>query len=334
MKISASIYSDKKRPLKDVVLDLVAHQVDLLHVDCNDDVSVFEDIKKIRTWCDLPIDLHIITPYPSKYRDLIRDIPVEYVTFQYEDLQEKIEFPSNFSGKKGLAVITPTDISVFQEYEDFDFILVMATIPGQSGGVFDTFNFSKIRKFKKLYPAKSVHVDGGVNGEVSFILRNMGVSSSVSGSYLFNGPSIGHALMNLTKRNVESQFVLRDFMIPLEESPVIHLKELSFEHVLETIEKGKLGFALVVKENNEYVGLVSNADVRKSLLNSIDDLTNLNVTSMINTDSVEIQERATVNDMLQLIKKYAFPITYLPVLDEAKNAVGIVTFVNLIRGEI
>ena len=334
MKISASIYSDKKRPLKDVVLDLVAHQVDLLHVDCNDDVSVFEDIKKIRTWCDLPIDLHIITPYPSKYRDLIRDIPVEYVTFQYEDLQEKIEFPSNFSGKKGLAVITPTDISVFQEYEDFDFILVMATIPGQSGGVFDTFNFSKIRKFKKIYPAKSIHVDGGVNGEVSFILRNMGVSSSVSGSYLFNGPSIGHALMNLTKRNVESQFVLRDFMIPLAESPVIHESNLSFKNILETIEKGKLGFAIVVRENNEYVGLVSNADVRKSLLNSIDDLTNLNVTSMINTDSVEIQERATVNDMLQLIKKYPFPITYLPVLDEAKNAVGIVTFVNLIRGEI
>lgn len=334
MKISASIYSDKKRPLKDVVLDLVAHQVDLLHVDCNDDVSVFEDIKKIRTWCDLPIDLHIITPYPSKYKDLIRDNPVEYVTFQYEDLKEKIEFPSNFTGKKGLAVITPTDVAVFQEYEDFDFILVMATIPGQSGGVFDTFNFSKIRDFKKMYPTKSIHVDGGVNGEVSFILRNMGVSSSVSGSYLFNGPSIGHALMNLTKRNVESQFVLRDFMIPLAETPVIQESNLTFKIILETIEKGKLGFALVVRENNEFVGLVSNADVRKSLLNSIDDLTNLNVTSMINKDSVGIQEKATVNEMLQLIKKYAFPITYLPVLDEAQKAVGIVTFVNLIRGEI
>ena len=334
MKISASIYSDKKRPLKDVVLDLVAHQVDLLHVDCNDDVSVFEDIKKIRTWCELPIDLHIITPYPSKYKNLIRDNPVEYVTFQYEDLKEKIEFPSNFTGKKGLAVITPTDVAVFQEYEDFDFILVMATIPGQSGGVFDTFNFSKIRKFKKIYPAKSVHVDGGVNGEVSFILRNMGVSSSVSGSYLFNGPSIGHALMNLTKRNVESQFVLRDFMIPLAETPVIHENYLTFKHVLETIEKGKLGFALVVRENNEYVGLVSNADVRKALLHSIHDLSSLNVSTMINTASVGIQDTATVNEMLQLIKKYAFPITYLPVLDEAKKAVGIVTFVNLIRGEI
>lgn len=334
MKISASIYSDKKRPLKDVIFDLQAHQVDLLHVDCNDDVSVFEDIKNIKTWCDLPIDLHIITPYPSKYKDLLRENPVEYVTFQYEDLKEKIELPSNFKGKKGLAVITPTDVSVFQEYEDFDFILVMATIPGQSGGIFDTFNFSKIRKFKKLYPAKSIHVDGGVNGEVSFILRNMGVSSSVSGSYLFNGPSIGHALMNLTKRNVESQFVLSDFMIPLEESPVIDLKDLSFKHVLETIEKGKLGFALVVKENNEYVGLVSNADVRKTLLHSINDLSNLDVSMMINTASVGIQETATVNDMLQLIKKYAFPITYLPVLNEGLNAVGIVTFVNLIRGEI
>jgi len=334
MKISASIYSDKKRPLKDVVLDLVAHQVDLLHVDCNDDISVFEDIKNIRTWCDLPIDLHIITPYPSKYLDLIRDNPVEYVTFQYENLQEKITLPSNFTGKKGLAVITPTDVTVFEAYEEFDFILVMATIPGQSGGVFDTFNFSKIRKFKKMYPAKSVHVDGGVNGEVSFILRNMGVSSSVSGSYLFNGPSVGHALMNLTKRNVESQFVLRDFMIPLAEAPVIHETNLSFKHVLETIETGKLGFTLVVRETNEYVGLISNADVRKALLHSIDDLSNLHVTNMINRSSIGIKETATVNDMLQLIKKYAFPITYLPVLDETNNAVGIVTFVNLIRGEL
>ena len=334
MKISASIYSDKKRPLKEVILDLVAHQVDLLHVDCNDDVSVFEDIKQIRTWCDLPIDLHIITPYPSKYFDLLRDNPVEYVTFQYEDLKEKIELPTYVTGKKGLAVITPTDVSVFKEYENFDFILVMATIPGQSGGVFDTFNFSKIRKFKKLYPSKSIHVDGGVNGEVSFILRNMGVSSSVSGSYLFNGPSIGHALMNLTKRNVESHFVLRDFMIPIDESPILQEKDLSFKHVLESIEKGKLGFTLVVRENNEYVGLVSNADVRKALLHGIHDLSNLNVQQMINTSSVGILETATVNEMLQLIKKYAFPITYLPVLNEANNAVGIVTFVNLIRGEI
>ena len=128
--------------------------------------------------------------------------------------------------------------------------------------------------------------------------------------------------------------MLRDFMVPLDESPVIYEKHLSFKHVLETIEKGKLGFTLVVKDSNEYVGLISNADVRKALLHSMHDLANIDVSKMINTASVGIQETATVNEMLQLIKNYAFPITYLPVLNEAKNAVGIVTFVNLIRGEI
>ena len=45
MKISASIYSDKKRALNEVIADLVEHQVDLLHVDCNDDLTVFDGQK-------------------------------------------------------------------------------------------------------------------------------------------------------------------------------------------------------------------------------------------------------------------------------------------------
>ena len=172
MKISASIYSDKLRSLKEVIEDLVQHQVELLHVDCNDDMSVFEDIKQIRQWCDLPIDLHIITPDPNKYYDLLRENPVEYITFQFEDLQVPLKIPSDIKGKKGLAVITPTPVSVFESFINFDFILIMATIPGQSGGKFDAINFTKIRQFRKQFPEKSIHVDGGVNGEVSFILRN------------------------------------------------------------------------------------------------------------------------------------------------------------------
>ena len=53
MKISASIYSDKKRPLNAVINDLVDHQIEVLHVDCNDDLSVFDDIKNIREWCTI-----------------------------------------------------------------------------------------------------------------------------------------------------------------------------------------------------------------------------------------------------------------------------------------
>ena len=334
MKISASIYSDKIRPLADVIKDLEDHQVDLLHVDCNDDLSVFEDIAKIRTWTSIPIDLHIITNDASKYYDLLRKHPVEYLTFQYEDLEGELEIPSDIQGKKGLAVITPTSIEVFDKFQDFDFILIMATIPGQSGGKFDAVNFSKIRQFRKQFPEKSIHVDGGVNGEVSFILRNMGVSSSVSGSYLFNAPSIGHALMNLTKRDVESSFEVKDFMIPLSECPVVFEEKLDLAAVLNSIEKGGLGFCLVIDENENFKGLISNADIRKGMLAHLDDLNTINPIELVNRKPVSVNSTSTVFEMLQLIKLCNFPIMYLPVLENNGKSVGIVNFVNLIKAEL
>ncbi len=334
MKISGSIYSDKKRPLEVVIQDLVQHQVELLHVDCNDDLSVFKDIKLIRSLCDLPIDLHIITEDPNKYYELLRENPVEYLTFQYEDLKVPLKIPNDITGKKGLAVITPTPITVFEDYYDYDFILIMATIPGQSGGKFDAINFTKIRQFRKQFPQKSIHVDGGVNGEVSFILRNMGVSSSVSGSYLFNGPSIGHALMNLTKREMNSEFQIKDFMIPLSECPVVYLNELTLSSILLSIEKGNMGFCLVVDENDLFKGLVSNADVRRGMIKNLGDLNKINAEELVNKTPTTIEEEDTVLAMLKLIKKCSFPIMYLPVLNKDRKSAGIVNFTNLIKAEI
>jgi pentose-5-phosphate-3-epimerase len=333
MKISGSIYSDKNRSLKETILDLEAHQVDLLHVDCNDDLSVFDDIAQIRTWCDMPIDLHIITETPEKYFDYLRKHPVEYVTFQYEQLKEPLKIPADIKGEKGLAVITPTPVSAFDEYTDFDFILFMATIPGQSGGVFDPENFRKIRNFKKKYPNKNVHVDGGVNGEVSFILRNMGVHSSVSGSFLFKGASVGHALMDLTKRAIQSQFKIKDFMIPLEECPVVKYETITFKKVLEAIDYGKLGFTLIEK-NDKFEGIISNADVRKAMIKNFEDIAGLEVTEMINHNPITIDAEANVDDMLNLVRKQSFPVMYLPVINSNNKTEGIVTFVNLIKGEI
>lgn len=334
MKISASIYSDKKRSLQEVILDLENHHVELLHVDCNDDLSVFEDIRQIRQWTKIPIDLHIITEEPEKFFPYLIEHPVEYLTFQYENLKQKLQIPQQITARKGLAIITPTPVSVFDEYADFDFILIMATIPGQSGGVFDALNFGKIRSFKKHYPSKSVHVDGGVNGEVSFILRNMGVSASVSGSYLFQAASIGHALMNLTNRAIDSTYHIRDFMIPFAECPKVHEDELNFLNILESIENGQIGFTMVVGANDVFLGIISNADVRKGLIKNIGDLAHIQPETLVNRKALTLNENQTVVEMLQQTKRANFPVTYFPVVNNEQKAVGIVTFVNLIKGEL
>lgn len=333
MKISASIYSDKNRGLEQTINDLVAHQVDMLHVDCNDDPKVFEDIAQIRKWCSIPIDLHIISETPEVYFDLLRKTPVEYVTFQYEQLPKGFEMPSDISGEKGLAIITPTDVDVFSMFENFDFLLLMATIPGQSGGVFAKENFSKIRQFKKMYPLKKVHVDGGVNGEVSFLLRNMGVRASVSGSFLFKAPSVGQALLDLTKRDIESTFKVVDFMVAREECPILKLSDLDLKAALQSIEDGKFGFT-IIEDNNEFKGIISNADIRRALLRNFDKLPIIDAVELLNENPITIDESATVNDMLQLVKQFAFPIMYLPVVDNNGKISGCITFLDLVKGEV
>lgn len=336
MKISASIYSDKENNLLETIQDLNESHVDYIHVDCNDNLNVFADIEVIQRNSHIPIDLHIITSDARRFYPALERFDIDFVTFQYEDLlDKKLLIPKDFTGQLGLAITSDTPVSVFSSYaDDFDFILLMATVPGQSGGKFDPVNFRKIREFRKLFPGKKIHVDGGVNAEVSFILRNMGVDASVSGSYLFNAANINTALLNLKLNETESHFLVQDFMRSLQESPVVYEHELSLKTALETMASGKLGFVMVLGEDNKLRGIIGNADVRNGLLNHIHDLNDLHVAELINRNPISVKDSFTVYQLLRFIKKEPRPVIYLPVVNEQGQAVGSVNFLNLIKGEL
>ena len=333
MKISASIYSTTA-DLKKVVCDLDNHRIDMFHVDCNDDTNVFDDIKNIRKWSKTPIDLHIISKTPEKYFPLLEKNPCDFITFQHEDLIGKLEIPSYIKGKLGLAITAASEIDAFEQYAGrFDFILMMATIPGKSGGAFNKDIFRKIRLFKKRFPEKRIHVDGGVNGEVSFILRNMGVYASVSGSFLLKAESIGFALLNLKTLENESHFQVKDFMMSGDEVPVLMPENRSFENVLRNIEQYQMGFTILVDNKNNLEGIISNADVRKGLLNNINTLSAITEIDITNRTPITVNENATVVELIRLIKSKKFPITYLPVVNDTNKLVGALTFFNLVKGE-
>ncbi|MCG8575569.1 MAG: CBS domain-containing protein [Flavobacteriales bacterium] len=336
MKISASIYSDKGNDIQQTIQNLNDSHVDMIHVDCKDDLNVFADIEKIQASSVIPIDLHIITEKPQRFYSALENFDIEYVTFQYEDLEDKtLDIPKEFMGQLGLAITSGTDIGVFEAYkEDFDFILFMATIPGESGGKFDKSNFRRIREFQKRYPNKRVHVDGGVNAEVSFILRNMGVFASVSGSYLFNSANINTALLNLKLNEIESHFLVKDFMRDLNESPHQYANNLGLNRILEVMNDGKLGFTMILEEDGTFSGIIGNADLRKGLLNHMDDLNDVKVEEIINRSPITIRDDYTVYQLLRFIKKQSSPIVYLPVVNSEGKAVGTINFINLIKGEL
>lgn len=336
MKISASIYSNKGQGILETIKDLNDSHVDMIHVDCKDDLNVFFDIEKIQENSTIPIDLHIITTNPERFYPTLLNFDIDYVTFQYEDLESKsLNIPKEYTGEIGLAITSDTPISIFEEYKDaVDFILFMATVPGESGGKFDSKNFRKIREFQKAYPDKRVHVDGGVNAEVSFILRNMGVYASVSGSYLFNSTNIDQALLNLKLQEVESHFLVSDFMRDISESPHIKETDLTLENVLTSMNEGGLGFTMVLGENNHLKGIIGNADLRKGLLTHINDLNSLNMNEIINPNPLLVQGNYSVYQLLRFIKKESRTIMYLPVTNENGQAIGSINFMNLIKGEL
>lgn len=334
MKISASIYSNKEKDLTDLVEELDAYHVNFFHIDCLDNPDVFDDIATIRSISKTPIDLHLITPEPEKYFDLIVKHHIENVTFQYENLKNGLTIPDYVNANFGLAITSDTNIDVFERYSDTcSFILFMTTTPGMSGGEFNRQNFKKIREFRSQYPDKKIHVDGGINAELSFIMRNMGVNAAVIGSYLFKNNFIGSAMLNLKSDNVSSHYRIRDFMLEFDEIPVIYEDELSFENVLLSIDKFKMGFTHIADKEGYLLGIITNADVRKCLIKNIGNLNNINASDMINKNPAFIYEDDTVSDVLSYIKNLRFPVLFLPVVNGQKKITGTIKFNNLIKGE-
>ena len=335
MKISASIYSRQDQSLAETIRELDERAIDLFHIDCNDNPEIFSDVEIIRQISQKPIDLHLITPQPEQYFEAIQEHDIEYVTFQYENLNGHFSVPANIKSMLGLAITSDTDISVFEKYADqFDFILFMTTVPGKSGGIYNKENFRKIRQFRMKFPGKNIHVDGGVNAEVSFILRNMGVNVAVSGSYLFKTPQISDALLHLKNSEMQSHYQIKDFMQTLEESPYLKPDQRSLKDILYSIENYRIGFTMLIDNDMKLEGIISNADLRRGLIRHVDDdLNKIKIENITNHTPLSVNENSTVREMLRKVKQHKSPVSYLPVVDDENCLKGVVVFIYLVKGE-
>ena len=332
MKISASIYAQREKPLSEIVALLDGHGVDMLHIDCKDTPATFEDIATIKALTQTPIDLHIIAAEPEKYYKEIERLGIEYVSLQYEDMENLVVPPKIGNTKFGLAIKTDTPIDILEKAKGYDYVMLMCTTPGMSGGSFQRENFQRIIAIKNRFPHLHIQIDGGVNDEVAYILRLIGVQSAVSGSFLMNHYTIGSGMLSLYKEPAKGDYLVADYMTPLQYLPVLQERELSFEKVLKTIEDYKQGFVLITDHEGYLKAVISNADLRRGLIQQLNQLATIDVSQMLNRKPIYISTQATLKEMLKSIDAVPFIILFLPVVNTDGKLQGAVLLNNLIRG--
>jgi len=156
----------------------------------------------------------------------------------------------------------------------------------------------------------------------------------VSGSYLAGSPGLGSAVLSLhSDLDVRRSCRVRDFMMGLNELPVLDERDMTLETLLDAMERSRLGFVLVVREDRHLVREVTNGDVRRALVRSLLDPTHLLAETLVNRRPVTVNADQSLEEMLEVVRAHDRSILFLPVVDSEHRLVGGSSFQDLVKGE-
>lgn len=116
-----------------------------------------------------------------------------------DHIKECIDTIKSSGGSVGLGIKPSVDIDLLQPFlPQIDFVQFMGNDKvGHSGIELDNSVINKIKYFHEKHPSTQIQVDIGVNEETIPKLKDVGVSSFISGSSIFNAPNIKQAITKL-----------------------------------------------------------------------------------------------------------------------------------------
>lgn len=338
-KISCSLLAalNKEAPFKTVASDLEALGIDLLHIDITDNGNKtlsFEHIKELRTFTQLPFDIHISLEKPH---DILADLflsPQDLICFHVEkDLDPMIfiELKERFNCAIGVAIEVNTDLSRIAPYNHcIDYVLFMAAEPGVSGGDFSFEVVEKIKQFRLSNPKIKIHVDGGINHYSAAVLRDIGVDALISGSYLLASNNQHQQLARLFGRNLYLQ--VSDIMKAPEHTSVIS-RGSSIQEVASAIQETQLGAACVVSDR-QLQGIITDGDLRRLLIRTT-DISDITADEILNPSPLTVGPNCKLLELVRTLEKKEKTPYVIPVCDDKNQYLGLIwvpdIFNNLIR---
>jgi ribulose-phosphate 3-epimerase len=197
MKVSVSILSSKIKPA-DITKKLDNSNADYIHLDIMDGkftenkTWTFSEVKKIISYSNLPLDVHLMVNNPEKYIEDYAMMNTSYLTFHYEavkDVQSTIDKIKDYGLKVGISICPDTNVEVLYPYlNQIDQVLIMSVVPGKSGQSFIETSPEKIKSLKEEIEKQNaktiISVDGGINNETGLLCKEAGVDMLVSASYI------------------------------------------------------------------------------------------------------------------------------------------------------
>lgn len=176
------------------------------------------------------LDVHLMIYNPFDYIERFVEAGADRITFHMEateDVEDTLNYIRRCGIEAGLAFCPETSESLIPKYLDkCDLVLLMTVNPGFGGqnfipGVLDKIQFTRdlcsrldIRKGGKVpqpdkktavdsFPGFDIQVDGGINAETAKKCIESGANVLVSGTFLYNAPSMRDAILQIKQMGKE-----------------------------------------------------------------------------------------------------------------------------------
>jgi ribulose-phosphate 3-epimerase len=146
-----------------------------------------EKINTVET--SISFELHLMVKHPAAFMSRIRNQCIKKVIFHFESGVKHLDFIAYLNKQgitPGMAVNPETKISQFRELgQTVDTLLFLTVTPGKYGSPFRPEVIDKIAESRKIFPDKTIAVDGGVSMDNLKNFLDIGVDYVCVGSKIF-----------------------------------------------------------------------------------------------------------------------------------------------------
>ena len=326
MRVHASVFAQESQDWKSGLSKLELLNVFNIHLDVTDaNLMMAKDVlAHLKKDGRFTIEIHAVLTNPDDLWLILGDCPVSCVYFQAEDFSSDPfeNIPSSYQGiKRGLAYRW-TSLADLQpkKMESLDALLIMTTIPGQSGGLFPNEAFQMIGRWRRALSETSFLIDGGIRPEVASVLKILGISNVVVGAHLMRSDNPYQAYLDLLHPDIPVDIQAKYFMIDAKNVAQVP-SDCSVWDALEALDQGGLGIVMVV-DQGKCLGIATNADLRKAVLHDKQGRENA---PWWNDNPLSIQSQTTFSQMIDLLNQHALPVNLLPIIDKEEFC-GLVHF--------